>query len=103
MTRIKWQVFVALCLSIALTVPIKPAAAEEKPVCYTARQMENVRLVQSIVGSGQTASYKTNGKPKFEYLRTVISDDYVADLSSGMPYGRQFRGWQGYQDLSAEI
>jgi hypothetical protein len=70
---------------------------------YTEKQQDNIRLIQSIVGSGATSSYKTGGKPRFEYLRTVISDDYVGDLSSGMPYGRQFRGWEGYQQLSAEI
>jgi ketosteroid isomerase-like protein len=102
-----WRVLAVACFGLifgsALTYHIVRAAPVAQPICYTDQQMDNIRLIQSIVGSGATASYKTGGQPRFDYLRTVISDDYVGDLSSGMPYGREFRGWQGYQDLSAEI
>lgn len=66
-------------------------------------QQENVDFIKSLLGSGALSSFKTGNAPRYDALRSLISDEYIGNVGSGIPYGREYRGWQGYQDLGAEI
>jgi hypothetical protein len=33
----------------------------------------------------------------------IIADEFVAHLAEGLPFGREYHGWQGYNELMGEL
>jgi ketosteroid isomerase-like protein len=57
-----------------------------------AKQQDNVRFVQSVFGTVMRPNADSN-----------FADDFVCHVAEGLPYGRDFKGPQGYLELMGQI
>lgn len=55
----------------------------------------NVEIVQTMAANGRLG--------RWDIVRPLVSDDIVVEIPRGLPYGRTFRGWEGYRAALAAL
>jgi ketosteroid isomerase-like protein len=40
---------------------------------------------------------------RWDVVRPLVADDIVLEIPEGLPYGRTFRGWEGYREALAAL
>lgn len=61
----------------------------------TEEENENLQIVQTMIQNGILG--------RWDVVRPHVSDEVVCNLPEGLPYGRTYRGWQGYVDVLTEL
>jgi len=59
-----------------------------------ARQ-SNVKIVETMAANGRLG--------RWDIVRPLVSDDIVVEIPQGLPYGKTFHGWDGYQAALAAL
>jgi ketosteroid isomerase-like protein len=78
-------------LALILVTPMTARAATDN----AAMQNENVDLVQGAFKNGMAG--------RMDLVKAFFGDAFVCHVAEGIPYGREFRGWQGYTELLGNI
>ena len=89
MMRLRFA-FLALILGLNFMPCCANAVSQEHAV-----QNENVGLVQGAFKNGMAG--------RLDLVRAFFGDDFVCHVAEGIPYGRDFRGWEGYTELLGNI
>jgi ketosteroid isomerase-like protein len=56
---------------------------------------ENLRIVKTMLENGLAG--------RINIVRPYVSEDLTLNLPASIPYGRTYRGWQGYLDVLGEV
>jgi ketosteroid isomerase-like protein len=64
-------------------------------VSDVAERRKNVEIVQTMAANGRLG--------RWDIVRPLVSDDIVLEIPRGLPYGRTFRGWEGYRAALAAL
>jgi ketosteroid isomerase-like protein len=61
----------------------------------SAKAEKNEQIVRKMLENGLAGNY--------DAIRRHIADDYRCHLPAGLPYGGEYRGWDGYTEVFAKI
>jgi ketosteroid isomerase-like protein len=56
---------------------------------------QNLKIVEIMLANGHAG--------RWDVVRPYLSDDVVLRLPPGLPFGGDYRGWQGYMDVLKKI
>jgi uncharacterized protein len=56
---------------------------------------KNVQIVQTLLANGHAG--------RWDIVRPLVADDVVLHLPKGLPFGGDYRGFEGYKEILAKI